>query len=160
LKSLLLITALLTAGCAARPARNSTKDGRRLALGGVFWRKATAAYATRGSTQPILTIPKRSACDVREFSGGWSRVKVLVGGGWRLVWVRDLPANKVGMVHHPYLTFGYVSFGTDERPDIGWPRSRNNLLAEAQKEQMTKAELTDLFGAELVNPDARPGKKR
>ena len=76
----------------------------------------------------------------------------------KLVWVRDLPRNDIGIAHHPYFTFGYVSFGTQDRPDFEWHRSAENLLAEAEEEkrQMTHEELVSLFGADLVEGGAQP----
>lgn len=155
---LLLATAFVISGCTAPPDHTPAGDGRRLALGGVFWRASTRGYASQRAIEPLLTIPQRSVCDVRRFAAGWSRVKVLVGDSWHLVWVRDLAANDAGIAHHPFLTFGYVSSGTDERRDLDWRRSAVSLLAQADKEKkhMTQDELVALFGADMVHGNAQP----
>jgi len=148
-----LTAALMAVGCVANPCRELEPHGHMLALGGLFWRKVTPAYRSRGAGKPIVTIPNWSVCDVREFGGGWCRVKVLLGEAWQVLWVRDLPVNHVGIAHHPYLTFGYYSFGAEASPDFDWPRTADSLLAEAKKQRggVTHEELVALFGAQMVD---------
>jgi len=67
--------------------------------------------------------------------------------------VHDLTPGSHGIEHHPYLTFGYVSFGTERDPDFEWPRTEKKLLEQAGEEmrQLTDSELTELYGSDMVN---------
>ncbi|MGO8705423.1 MAG: hypothetical protein ACLQVA_16555 [Candidatus Brocadiia bacterium] len=159
-----------TSQAATATRRNQdAKPSITLTVGGVFWRRATPGYATESSTSPMITIPKYAICDVRVHPGSSehkrARVKVLVNGNWRLVWVNRVhgwPSTiQATLSFLPFDTFGYCTHGTEKNPNLDWQLTKADLMNEAHqwiKEEMSETDLIALYGSDLVNEQARhPG---
>jgi hypothetical protein len=124
-----------------------------LTVGGIFWRSKTPAFASQSDHQPALVIPRGAVCDVRNYAEDGAHVKVRVDASWQPVWVHRLPPDHRGLRFYPFLTFAYLTHGTEAQPDLHWELTERSLLSEARREAraMTREELTTLFGEELVD---------